>query len=157
MASCFKSLGKRLGILNHGMYIFFKFWLVSFFEGDGERSKTEDQDERFASDFMLMAGEFAKMLRDLDQRQSPATGAADPLRRDTSSVALPPVRRPASALRWAMVVLPVAAAVAGAFVWWSIQPAPPVASPALFTRHATSVMASVARSPHTRHRRWRRS
>jgi len=33
--------------------------------GDGERSKTEDQDERFASDFMLMTGELAKMLRDL--------------------------------------------------------------------------------------------
>lgn len=33
--------------------------------GDNERSKTEDQDERFASDFMLMTGEFNKMLRDL--------------------------------------------------------------------------------------------
>lgn len=33
--------------------------------GDSERSNTEDQDDRFASDFMLMTGEFNKMLRDL--------------------------------------------------------------------------------------------
>ena len=86
-----------------------------------------------------------KMLRDLDQRQSPASGAADPLRRDTNSVALPPVRRPASALRWAMVVLPVAAAVAGAFVWWSLQPAPlPVASPALALQPAPTLALAPA-------------
>ena len=41
-----------------------------------------------------------KMLRDLDQRQSPATGGADPLRRHTVSVAAQPAaRRPSSALR----------------------------------------------------------
>lgn len=33
--------------------------------GDNERSKTEDQDDRFASDFALMTGEFNKLLRDL--------------------------------------------------------------------------------------------
>ncbi|MFY8043904.1 MAG: hypothetical protein ACOVOD_13365, partial [Rhodoferax sp.] len=52
----------------------------------------------------------------------------DPLRRDTNSVGvLPPVRRPSSAMRWATGLLPVAAAVAGAYVWWSFQQAPPVA------------------------------
>ncbi len=67
-----------------------------------------------------------KMLRDLDQRQSPATAAADPLRRDTNSVgALTLVRRPSPAMRWATGLLPVAAAVAGAYVWWSFQHAPP--------------------------------
>ncbi|TAH13893.1 MAG: hypothetical protein EAZ11_00770 [Curvibacter sp.] len=67
-----------------------------------------------------------KMLRDLDQRQSPATAAADPLRRDTNSVdALTRVRRPSPAMRWATGLLPVAAAVAGAYVWWSFQHAPP--------------------------------
>lgn len=63
-----------------------------------------------------------KMLRDLDQRQSPATGAADPLRRHTASVAAQPAaRRPSSALRWATGLLPIAAVVAGGFVWWSFQ------------------------------------
>lgn len=69
-----------------------------------------------------------KMLRDLDKRQSPTTAAADPLRRDTNSVGvLPPVRRPSSAMRWATGLLPVAAAVAGAYVWWSFQQTPPAA------------------------------
>ena len=63
-----------------------------------------------------------KMLRDLDQRQSPATGAADPLRRYTASVAAQPAaRRPSAALRWATGLLPIAAVVAGGFVWWSFQ------------------------------------
>lgn len=35
--------------------------------GDNERSRTEDQDERFNSDFLLMTGEFNNMLRDLQQ------------------------------------------------------------------------------------------
>lgn len=35
--------------------------------GDSERSKTEDQDERFASDFVLMTGEFNHMLRGLQE------------------------------------------------------------------------------------------
>jgi MSHA biogenesis protein MshN len=67
-----------------------------------------------------------KMLRDLDKRQSPTTAAADPLRRDINSVgALTLVRRPSPAMRWATGLLPVAAAVAGAYVWWSFQHAPP--------------------------------
>lgn len=72
-----------------------------------------------------------KMLRDLDQRQSPATGAADPLRRHTASVAAQPAaRRPSSALRWATGLLPIAVVVAGGFVWWSFQqPAPAPVAP----------------------------
>ena len=69
-----------------------------------------------------------KMLRDLDQRQSPTIAAADPVRRDTNSVgALPLVRQPSSAMRWATGLLPVAAAIAGAYVWWSFQQAPSAA------------------------------
>nr|WP_315480484.1 hypothetical protein [uncultured Rhodoferax sp.] len=80
-----------------------------------------------------------KMLRDLDQRQTPAAGAADLLRRDTTSVATPPtVRRRSPALRWATALLPVAAMLAGGLVWWSFQqqfpaapsaPAPVVQAP----------------------------
>ena len=72
-----------------------------------------------------------KMLRDLDQRQPPAHGAADPLRRNTASIpAIPPVRRPSPALRWATALLPVAALVAGGFAWWSFQhPTPDVPAP----------------------------
>lgn len=92
-----------------------------------------------------------KMLRDLDQRQSPATGAADPLRRDTSSLtALPRLRRPSPALRWATLLLPLAAAVAGGFVWWSFQhvpvPAPvaPAAIPAPAPAPAVALAVPVA-------------
>ena len=69
-----------------------------------------------------------KMLRDLDQRQTPAAGAADLLRRDTTSVATPPtVRRRSPALRWATALLPVAAMLAGGLVWWSFQQQLPAA------------------------------
>lgn len=89
-----------------------------------------------------------KMLRDLDQRQSPATGAADPLRRDTNSVAdLPAVRRPAPVLRWALAALLVVTAAAGAFVWWSSQqtpPAAPVAAPSVAPAPVVAPAPSVA-------------
>ncbi|MDZ7922385.1 hypothetical protein [Rhodoferax sp.] len=79
-----------------------------------------------------------KMLRDLDQRQSPAHGAADPLRRNTASIpAIPPVRRPSPALRWATALLPVAALVAGGFAWWSFQHPKPDALPPVPTAIAT--------------------
>jgi MSHA biogenesis protein MshN len=89
-----------------------------------------------------------KMLRDLDQRQSPATGAADPLRRDTNSVAdLPAVRRPAPVLRWALAVLLVVTAAAGALVWWSSHqtpPAAPVAAPSVAPAPVVAPAPSVA-------------
>jgi MSHA biogenesis protein MshN len=105
-----------------------------------------------------------KMLRDLDQRQTPAAGAADLLRRDTASVAaLPRVRRRSPALRWATALLPLVAVLAGGFVWWSFQalpapapvvPAPPTQAPALApvpvadpVAAAAQPQASVASAP----------
>ncbi len=87
-----------------------------------------------------------KMLRDLDQRQPPAAGAADPLRRQTASVPIPPaVRRPSPALRWATGLLPVAALVAGGFVWWSFQqPASAPAAPRPVTQLPLSADAQLA-------------
>lgn len=84
-----------------------------------------------------------KMLRDLDQRQSPAAGAADPLRRHTASVAAVPARRPSPALRWATGLLPLAALVAGGFVWWSLQQAPLVPAPPSPVPQVPSVAAPV--------------
>lgn len=84
-----------------------------------------------------------KMLRDLDQRQSPAAGAADPLRRHTASVAAVPARRPSPALRWATGLLPLAALVAGGFVWWSLQQAPLVPAPPSPVLQVPSVAAPV--------------
>lgn len=70
-----------------------------------------------------------KMLRDLDQRQAPAAPANTLLRGDTASVPPPPrMRRRSPALRWATALLPLAAVLAGGFVWWSFQ-SPPVPAP----------------------------
>lgn len=97
-----------------------------------------------------------KMLRDLDQRQTPAAGAADLLRRNTASVAaLPPVRRRSAALRWATALLPLAAVLAGGLVWWSFQtlpapapvvPAPPIQAPVLAPAPVADTAASAAQS-----------
>lgn len=104
-----------------------------------------------------------KMLRDLDQRQTPGAGTTDPLRRATASVvSVPPLpRRSSPAMRWVIVLLPLAAAATGGWVWWNaplvvepvvavpaavVAPAAPAATPAVSAPEVLAVAAQEAAS-----------
>ncbi|WP_294765703.1 tetratricopeptide repeat protein [uncultured Rhodoferax sp.] len=82
-----------------------------------------------------------KMLRDLDQRQAPGTGATDPLRRATASVAAMPAPRSPRWGRWTLGLGCVAAAAVAGW-WWDGQQAAPV--PVAVTQPAQPAIAAVS-------------